>query len=170
MTDNKQTVQFEIEYFQGITCTGCAVVSDLDIEVEFTDDEIAQMRQLVSQLDEVLYSQGLMPVLKDAAPELHERIDTAARSEIFDFLVEDGIDQGYIEPDDDELRRNFLKDYELTEEEFDESLYDEWYDEEMSRINSSDLIWIRSRYSVDDQVTMEDNPEYTCEIPVDFLP
>ena len=170
MTDNKQTVQFEIEYFQGVTCIGCAVVSDLDIEVEFTDDEIAQMRQLVSQLDDALYSQGLMPVLKDAAPELHERIDTAARSKIFDFLVEDGICQGYIEPDDDELRRNFLRDYELTEEEFDESLYDEWYDEEMSRINSSDLIWIRSRYSVDNHVTMENNPDYTCNIPVDFLP
>ena len=91
MTDNKQTVQFEIEYFQGVTCIGCAVIEDLDIEVEFTDDEIAQMRQLVSQLDEALYSQGLMPVLKDAAPELHERIDFAARSAIFDFLVEDGI-------------------------------------------------------------------------------
>lgn len=48
MTDNKQTVQFEIVYFQGVTCIGCAVVADLDIEVEFTDDEIAQMRQLVS--------------------------------------------------------------------------------------------------------------------------
>lgn len=94
MTDNKQTVQFEIEYFQGVTCIGCAVVADLDIEVEFTDDEIAQMRQLVSQLGEALYSDGLMPVLKDAAPELHERIDFAARSAIFDFLVEDGINQG----------------------------------------------------------------------------
>ena len=69
MTDNKQTVHFDIEYFQGVTCIGCAVIEDLDIEVEFTDDEIAQMRQLVSQLDEALYSQGLMPVLKDAAPE-----------------------------------------------------------------------------------------------------
>ena len=98
---NKQTVHFNIEYFQGVTCIGCAVIEDLDIEVEFTDDEIAQMRQLVSQLDEALYSQGLMPVLKDAAPELHERIDSAARSAIFDFLVEDGIRQGYIEADDD---------------------------------------------------------------------
>ena len=125
MTDNKQTVHFDIEYFQGVTCIGCAVIEDLDIEVEFIDDEIAQMRQLVSQLDEALYSQGLMPVLKDAAPELHERIDSAARSAIFDFLVEDGIRQGYIEADDD---------------------------------------------SACNQVTMEDNPEYTCEIPVDFLP
>lgn len=125
MTDNKQTVHFDIEYFQGVTCIGCVVIEDLDIEVEFTDDEIAQMRQLVSQLDKALYSQGLMPVLKDAAPELHERIDSAARSAIFDFLVEDGIRQGYIEADDD---------------------------------------------SACNQVTMEDNPEYTCEIPVDFLP
>ena len=125
MTDNKQTVLFEIEYFQGVTCISCAVIEDLDIEVEFTDDEIAQMRQLVSQLDEDLYSDGLMPVLKDAAPELHERIDSEARSAIFDFLVEDGIRQGYIDADDD---------------------------------------------SPEDQVTMEDNPDYTCAIPVDFLP
>jgi len=31
MTDNKQTVQFEIEYFQGVTCIGCAVVADLEL-------------------------------------------------------------------------------------------------------------------------------------------
>lgn len=137
MTDNKQTVHFDIEYFQGVTCIGCAMIEDLAVEVEFTDDEIAQMRQLVSQLDEVLYSDGLMPVLKDAAPELHERIDSAARSAIFDFLVEDGIHQGYVEFDDDELRRNFLKDYNLAEEDYNEDLYYNWYDEEMSRIRCS---------------------------------
>lgn len=170
MTDNKQTVQFDIEYFQGVTCIGCAMIVDLAIEVEFTNDEIAQMRQLISQLDEPLYGDGLMPVLKDAAPELHKRIDSAARSAIFDFLVEDGINQGYIEFDDDELRRNFLNDNDLTEEDFDENLYDKWYDEEMSRINCSGLDRIRSRYSIDNQVTLEDNPDYTCDIPVDFLP
>ena len=122
---NKQTVQFDIEYFQGVTCIGCPMIEDLAIEVEFTDDEIAQMRQLVSQLDETLYSEGIMPVLKDAAPELHERIDDAARSAIFDFLVEDGINQGYIDPDDE---------------------------------------------SPEDQVTMEDDPDYTVDIPSDFLP
>ena len=36
MTDNKQTVQFDIEYFQGVTCIGCAMIEDLAIEVEFT--------------------------------------------------------------------------------------------------------------------------------------
>lgn len=125
MTDNKQTIHFDIEYFQGVTCIGCAMIEDLAIEVEFTNDEISQMRQLISQLDEPLYGDGLMPVLKDAAPELYKRIDSAARSAIFDFLVEDGILLGYIDPDDD---------------------------------------------SPEDQVTMEDNPDYTCDIPVDFLP
>ena len=125
MTDNKQTVHFEIEYFQGVTCIGCVMIEDLAIDVEFTNDEITKMRQLVSQLDDALYSDGLMPVLKDVAPELYERIDSAACSAIFNFLVEDGIRQGYIDADDD---------------------------------------------SPKDQVTMEDNPEYICNIPVDFLP
>lgn len=125
MTDNKQTIHFDIEYFQGITCISCTMTEDLAIEVEFTNDEISQMRQLISQLDEPLYGDGLMPVLKDAAPELYKRIDSAARSAIFDFLVEDGINQGYIDPDDD---------------------------------------------SPEDQVTMEDNPDYTVDIPSDFLP
>jgi hypothetical protein len=111
-----------------------------------------------------------MPVLADGAPELYKRIDAEARSEIFDFYVEDGIRQGYIEFDDDELRRNFLKDYNLTEEEYDENLYYDWYDEEMERIRCSGLLWIRSRYSVDDQVSMDYTPDYTVDIPADFLP
>lgn len=36
MTDNKQTVHFDIEYFQGYTCIGCAMIEDLAIEVAFT--------------------------------------------------------------------------------------------------------------------------------------
>ena len=49
---NTQTIQFDMELFQGYTCIGCAVVNDLSLDVEFTDDEIDQMKQLVSQLDE----------------------------------------------------------------------------------------------------------------------
>ena len=120
---NKETIHFDIELFQGYTCIGCAVVNDLAIEVEFTDEEIAQMKQLVSKVDETDYSRGIMPVLADGAPELYKRIDDEARSEIFDFYVEDGIRQSYIEFEDDELRRNFLKDYNLTEEEYDKDLY-----------------------------------------------
>ena len=167
---NKETIHFDIELFQGYTCIGCAVVNDLAIEVEFTVEEIAQMKQLVSKVDETDYSRGIMPVLADGAPELYKRIDDEARSEIFDFYVEDGIRQSYIEFEDDELRRNFLKDYNLTEEEYDKDLYYDWYDEEMERIRCSGLLWIRARYSVDDHVDMEDNPDYTVDIPSEFLP
>jgi hypothetical protein len=84
--------------------------------------------------------------------------------------VQEGISNGYIEYDEDELRRNFLKDYGLNEEEYDKDLYYEWYGEEMARISCSGLRWIRSRYSVDDHVSLDDLPEYTVDIPVDFLP
>jgi hypothetical protein len=167
---NMETIHFDFELFQGYTCIGCAMIEDLAVEVEFTDDEIAQMKQLVSKVDETDYSKGIMPVLKDAAPELYKRIDDAARSEIFDFYVKDGIDEGYIEFEDDELRRNFLKDYNLTEEDYDEDLYYEWYGEEMDRIRCSGLRWIRARYSIDEQVTMDDAPDYTVDIPAEFLP
>ena len=166
---NTKTIQFDMELFQGYTCIGCAVVNDLSLEVEFTDDEIAQMKQLVAQLDED-YSQGIMPVLKDKAPELYDRMEEAARNEIFDFLVADGIRQGYIEFEDDELRANFRKDYGITDDEPHDDEYSEWYDEEMDRIRCSGLKWIRSRYSVDNQVCMEEDPDFTVDIPVDFLP
>lgn len=73
------------------------------------------------------------------------------------------------EYDEDELRRNFLKDYGLDEKDYDKDLYYEWYGEEMARISCSGLRWIRSRYSVDDQVSLEDLPEYTVDIPVDLV-
>ena len=168
---NKQTIQFDMEVFQGYTCIGCAVINDLELEVEFTDEEIDKMKQLVSQLDETLYSDGIMPVLKDGAPDLYDRMERAARNEIFDFLVKDGIRQGYIEFDDDELRDNFRKDFGIgDDEEIDDDSYYEWYDEEMDRIRCSGLAWIRARYSVDDQVSMDVTPDYTVDIPVDFLP
>ena len=167
---DKQTIHFDMSLFQGYTCMGCAVINDLAFEVEFTDDEIAQMKQLVSQIEDEDYSQGIMPVLRDGAPELYERMLSEVRSVIFDFFVEDGIHKGYIEWDDNELRRNFLKDYGIDDEDYDEDLYYEWYDEEMARIRCSGLRWIRSRYSVDDQVSMDHTPDYTVDIPVDFLP
>lgn len=167
---NTQTIQFDMELFQGYTCIGCAVINDLAFAAEFTEDEIAQMKQLVSKIDETDYSKGIMPVLSEGAPALYERMNEAARSEIFDFYVRDGIRQGYIEFEDDELRANFRKDYGITDDEPYEDEYYEWYDEEMNRIRCSGLKWIRSRYSVDDQVSMEETPDYTVDIPVDFLP
>ena len=167
---NTQTIQFDMELFQGYTCIGCAVINDLAFELEFTDDEIAQMKQLVSKIDETDYSKGIMPVLSEGAPTLYERMNEAARSEIFDFYVRDGIRQGFIEFEDDELRANFRKDYGITDAELHDDEYSEWYDEEMDRIRCSGLKWIRSRYSVDEQVSMEEDPDFTVDIPVDFLP
>ena len=167
---NTQTIQFDMELFQGYTCIGCAVINDLVLEVEFTDEEIAQMKQLVSKIDETDYSKGIMPVLCEGAPALYERMKEAARSEIFDFYVRDGIRQGYIEFEEDELRANFREDYVITDNEPHDDEYSEWYDEEMNRIRCSGLKWIRSRYSVDDQVSMEEDPDFTVDIPVDFLP
>jgi hypothetical protein len=128
------------------------------------------MKQLVSKIDETDYCKGIMPILKEGAPALYDRLDKAARSEIFDFYVRDGIRQGYIEFEDDELRSNFKKDFGIgDDEEIAEDDYYSWYDEEMDRIRCSGLKWIRSRYSVDDQVSMEEDPDYTVDIPVDFL-
>ena len=167
---NKQTIHFDMEVFQGYTCIGCAVVNDLALEVEFTDEEIALMKQLVCKLDETLYSEGIMPVLKDDAPEIYDRMEEAARNEIFDFLVIDGIRQGYIEFEEDELQSNFRKDFGIgDDEEVVEDSYSEWYDEEMDRIRCSGLAWIRARYSVDNQVNMDVIPDYTVDIPVNFL-
>lgn len=162
-------ITFEMEIFQGYTCIGCAVVNDLEVEVEFSLEELSKIRYLVSQLDED-YSKSMMSVLQDGAPELYERMLDAVRDAIFEFYVQEGISNGYIEYDEDELRKNFLKDYGLDEKDYDKDLYYEWYGEEMARISCSGLRWIRSRYSVDDQVSLEDLPEYTVDIPVDFLP
>ncbi len=107
---DQTAISFEMEIFQGYTCIGCAVVNDLEVEVEFSLEELSKMRYLVSQLDEDLYSEGIMPVLRDGAPELYERMMSAVRK------------------------------------------------------------GIRSPYSVDDQVSMEELPEYTVDIPVAFLP
>ena len=123
---NKQTIQFDMELFQGYTCIGCAVVNDLTFEVEFTDDEILKMKQLVADLDED-YSPGMMPMLKDGAPDLYERMEDAARDAIFDFFVEDGIRQDYIEFDKDELRANYRKDFGIGDDkEIDEHGYSNW--------------------------------------------
>ena len=167
---DKQTIHFDMELFQGYTCIGCAVVNDLAFEVEFTDDEIAQMKKLVSQIEDEDYSQGIMPVLKEGAPELYDRMEKEALNEIFDFYVRDGIRQDYIEFEDDELQANFRKDYGITDDEAHKDEYYEWYDEEMKRIRCSGLRWSRARYSVDDQVSMDHTPDYTVDIPVDFLP
>ena len=83
---NEEVITFEMEIFPGYTCMGCAVVNDLEVEEVFTPEELSKMRYLVSQLDEELYSEGIMPVLRDGAPELYERMLSKVRSAIFDSV------------------------------------------------------------------------------------
>ena len=184
---NKQTIHLDIEYFRGSSIVGCSMISDLAIELEFTKQQIEFMRQLVGQVNEELYSEGIMPVLKDAAPILYAKIDKAARSAIFDFLVISGIRQGDIVPDENECLFNYASDvkngtYEFfdcdlyesdeppTEEEIQEMKYNAWHDQEMSRFQSESLEWIRSRYNVDDKIEIPKELIYICDIPVDLLP
>ena len=110
LCESKTIIALEIMVFEGKTCGGCEMIRDLLAEVPFTEEEIVQMRQLVSKLDDALYSDGLMPVLKDSAPELYDRIDTVVK---------------------DMIKRDYLI------------------------LEDSD---------------MDAYPDYTCDIPVDFLP
>ena len=187
MADKTKTIQFDMYYNQGYTCIGCAMIADLFIEEEFTDDEIALMKQLVSKIDDEDYSQGIMPLLKEGAPSLYNRLEEAAHCAIYEFLVHNGFRNDYIELDDDELRKNYEKDvedgsydfipsdyYDLSEqpseEEVEEKAYRKWYEQELLNLKTMDLEWIRSRYDIDNHVEMEDTPDYTVDIPVDFLP
>ena len=179
---------FDIELNQGVACPGFPVINEFDMEVELSDEEVACIRSLVSKTTEEERKKGLMPLLEKGNPELHKRFEEAARSAIFDFLVMDGINQGFIELNEEELRRNFEKDLEegfddwfiptdyidyeagLSEEEEKEQLYDAWKDFEQDRLSEHDLDWIRSRYSVDDSVDIEGEEfDYICFIPEEFL-
>ena len=173
---NKQTVHFDIDYY------GFSTMRDLSIEVEFAPEEIALMRKLVSQLDKSLYNEGILLVLQDEAPNLYNRIEVAARSEIFDRLVLEALRNNEIDFNDLALERYFYSDmksgrftFELDDfAEFSERLdpeelkareFDTWYEEEMNK----DLEYLRSRYNIDDQIEIPQNLVYICRIPVDFL-
>ena len=179
---------FDIELNQGIACPGFPVINEFDMEVGLSDEEVACIRSLVSQANKEQRKEGLMPLLEKGNSELHKRFEEAARSAIFDFLVMDGINQGFIELNEEELRRNFEKDLEegfddwfiptdyidyeagLSEEEEKEQLYDAWKEFEQNRLSDRDLDWIRSRYSVDDSVDIEGEEfDYICFIPEEFL-
>ena len=48
LCESKTILAFDIMVFEGKICGGCEMIRDLIAEVPFTDEEIAQMRQLVS--------------------------------------------------------------------------------------------------------------------------
>ena len=87
---NMNKYQLDIELFQGYMCPGIPVTEDLTIEVEFSDEEVARIRQLVKDYTGDKKA-GLMPILQDNAPELHERLSKAASQEIYDFYLREEI-------------------------------------------------------------------------------
>ena len=78
-----------------------AVTEDLSFEVEFSDEEVARIRQLVKDYTGDKEA-GLMPILQDDAPELHERISKAAFQEICHFYILDDLRIQSIMDDEDE--------------------------------------------------------------------
>ena len=172
----KQTVHFDIDYYG-------STITNLTVGVEFTFDEIALMRKLVSEVDKSLYNEGLLLILQDAAPDLYNRIEVAARSELFEHLVFEAFHNNEIEFSDSKLRFNFERDiksgrfifdsYDFTEfsehldpEELKAREFDIWYEEEMNK----DLNYLRSRYPIDEQVEMPSGLIFICEIPEMLLP
>ena len=98
---NMNKYQLDIELFLGYRCPGVAVTEDLSFEVEFSDEEVARIRQLVKDYTGDKEA-GLMPILQDDAPELHERISKAAFQEIHDFQLREEIRNISIMVDEDE--------------------------------------------------------------------
>ena len=83
----------------------------ISIEVEFNDEEVAKIRQLVkdSTGDK---GAGLMAILKNDASELHERISKAIFQKIFVFYLFYGLRYDGFMLDEADRRRNFKKDLE----------------------------------------------------------
>ena len=179
-----KSYQLDIELFQGYMCPGIPVTEDLTIEVEFSDEEVAKIRQLVKDYTGDKEA-GLMPILQDDAPELHERIAKAAFQEIYDFYLLDGLRNDGFSLDEEDQRRNFKKDLESGEFNPEEYIDDsEWYDEvptdedelfnlweewERDQFSSCDVAWVLARYpDLPEQMDLEDEQDYICFIPDEF--
>ena len=181
---NMKEYQLDIELFQGYMCPGIPVTEDLSFEVEFSDEEADRIRQLVKDYTGDKGA-GLMPILEDDAPELHERIAKAAFHEIHDFYLLDGLRRDCIVLDEDDQRRNFKKDIESGEfnpEEYiedsvwydevptdEDELFDLWKEWERDQFSSCDAAWVLARYpDLPEQMDLEDEQDYICFIPDEF--
>ena len=181
---NMNKYQLDIELFLGYRCPGVAVTEDLSFEVEFSDEEVARIRQLVKDYTGDKEA-GLMPILQDDAPELHERIAKAAFQEIYDFYLLDGLRNDGFSLDEEDQRLNFKKDLESGEFNPEEYIEDSvWYDEvptdedelfnlweewERDQFSSCDVAWALARYpDLPNHMDLEDDQDYICFIPDEF--
>ena len=156
----------------------------ISIEVEFNDEEVAKIRQLVkdSTGDK---GAGLMAILKNDASELHERISKDIFQKIYDFYLLYGLRNDGFMLDEADKRRNFKKDLEsgvfCPKEYIDYSMYydevptDEnelfnlWEEWERDQFGSRDVDWALARYpDLSDHMDLKDNQYYFCHIPEEF--
>lgn len=173
-----------LEIAEGADCMGMMIDDGLTIDVDFTDDEVETIRQLVN-VAEAGEEDDLMPILEDDAPDLYQRIDKAARSAMFDYFLMQATQEYDIEFDEEEQRENFLKDLEsglfvpddFIEEsdnysevpEDEEELFDLWSEWEHNKFAEEDAAWIRSRYTIDEDCIDVSGDEYICYIPKEWL-
>ena len=182
--ETKKSYTFYIKVAEGFDCAGALMDEGLTIDVEFTDDEVAAIRQLIygAKAGE---KENLMHILEDTAPELYRRIDDAARLAMFDFYLVQEAQEYNIDFDEEEQQENFLKDLEsgifvpddFIEEsdnysevpEDDDELFDLWTEWEHNKFAEEDATWIRSRYTIDDTWIDVSNDMFFCYIPEEWL-
>jgi hypothetical protein len=181
-TKNKYDLYLEI--VEGTSWMGMPLYDGITIDVDFSNDEVATIRQLVSNAG-AGEEDNLMPILEDAAPDVFQRIDKAARSAMFDYYLVQAAQDYNIEFDEDEQRRNFEHDLgsglfvpEVFIEESDnysevpeddEELFDMWSEWEHNKFGEEDAAWIRSRYTIDESAIDVSEDEYICYIPEEWL-
>ena len=69
-------------------------------EVDLSDQEIAQIKQLVKQSPSERH--GLMPILEDGAPELYDKLWDAIEQPLRDTVLEDGRKNGFVDDENDD--------------------------------------------------------------------
>lgn len=185
MDNNTNTYQLTIELFHGMACPGLPVSEEITIEVKLSDDEVAKIRQLVKDYDGDKDA-GLMPILESDAEELYERIDDAAKREIFHFHIVECYKEACFDVDEDLQRQYFKHDLEngvFNPAEFiDDSIwYDEipedeedlfylWVEWERATLGLDNVMRLIERYpDLLNQLTPSDDPNYICRIPSDFM-
>jgi len=69
-------------------------------EVDLSDQEIAQIKQLVKQSPSERH--GLMPILEDGAPELYDKLWDAIEQPLRDTVLGDGRKNGFVDDENDD--------------------------------------------------------------------
>ena len=69
-------------------------------EVDLSDQEIAQIKQLVKQSPSERH--GLMPILEDGAPELYDKLWEAFERPLRDTVLEDGRKNGFVDDENED--------------------------------------------------------------------